>query len=169
MVLRAVVAAGGDRGQTRVMRDLLLTAIVGLSLAGLGCRTTTATPTTAPPPAPESTAPKAVAAPVPAAAAGTVAAPGAVPAAGKVAMAVTAQGFEPERIPAKKGQPLTLAITRKTDKTCARDIVFQGQDGKTELPLNKTVEVTYTPKATGEIKFGCAMGMMVSGVLAVSE
>jgi plastocyanin domain-containing protein len=88
---------------------------------------------------------------------------------GKVAMAVTDNGFEPDRVPAKKGQPITLVITRKTDHTCAREIVFQGQDGKTSLPLNKAVEVTYTPKASGEVKFGCAMGMMVSGVLAVSE
>jgi hypothetical protein len=140
-------------------------SLAGLSLAGLGCRT----PTPPPPPTPPPTeiAPKPVTpAPPPAApsTAGTAA-----PAAGKVALAVTAAGFEPERIPARKGQPLTLAITRKTDKTCAREIVFQGQDGKTELPLNKTVEVTYTPRASGEIKFGCAMGMMVSGVLAVSE
>ena len=82
---------------------------------------------------------------------------------------MTDAGFEPDRIPARKGQKLTLAITRKTDRTCAREIVFQGQDGKTDLPLNKTVEVTYTPKASGEIKFGCAMGMMISGVLAVSD
>jgi plastocyanin domain-containing protein len=128
--------------------------------------TPTPTPTTAEatPPKPAIAVPAPAPAALPPAAAGTVA-----PGVGKVALAVTAAGFEPERIPAKKGQPLTLAITRKTDKTCAREIVFQGQDGKTELPLNKTVEVTYTPKATGEIKFGCAMGMMISGVLAVSE
>ncbi|HET6150588.1 MAG TPA: cupredoxin domain-containing protein [Polyangia bacterium] len=160
-----MVAARGDRGQTQVMRAglSLLMLIVGLSVGGLGCRTTT----TAPPPTTESTAPRPVAAaPAPAA---SPQAPAASPGAGKVALAVTAAGFEPERIPAKKGQPLTLAITRKTDQTCAREIVFQGQDGKTYLPLNKTVEITYTPKASGEIKFGCAMGMMISGVLAVSE
>jgi len=134
--------------------------LVGLLVGGLGCKSATS-----PAPAP-ATVP--VAAP-PAAPADPVAAAPAAPAAGKVTMAVTDKGFEPERIPAKKGQPITLAITRTTDHTCARDIVFQGQDGKTPLPLGKTVEVTYTPKASGEIKFGCAMGMMVSGVLAVSE
>jgi plastocyanin domain-containing protein len=87
----------------------------------------------------------------------------------RVAVAVTDEGFVPSTIPAKQGKPITLAITRKTDRTCARDIVFQGQEGKTPLPLNQTVEVTYTPKASGKIKFGCAMGMMISGVLAVSE
>jgi hypothetical protein len=152
----------------RVLLATLLMAAVSLGVA-TGCRTpapsstTTATgePTS---PKPVVTPPAPAPAALPAAAAATV-----PPGVGKVALAVTAAGFEPERIPAKKGQPLTLAITRKTDKTCAREIVFQGQDGKTELPLNKTVEVTYTPKASGEIKFGCAMGMMVSGVLAVSE
>ena len=149
------------------MRFALLRLIAGLSLGALGCRTATPPP----PPAPAESAPKPVAAPpLPGIAAAPPAAAAMPVAAGrKVALAVTAKGFEPERIPAKKGQPLTLAITRTTDKTCAREIVFQGQDGKTELPLNKTVEVSYTPKATGEIKFGCAMGMMVSGVLAVSE
>ena len=93
----------------------------------------------------------------------------AAPAAGKVAVSVTDEGFVPDRIPARRGQPLTLAITRTTDRTCAREIMFQGQDGKTPLPLGKTVEVTYTPKTSGDIKFGCAMGMMVSGVLAVVD
>jgi plastocyanin domain-containing protein len=84
-------------------------------------------------------------------------------------VAVTDEGFVPDRIPARRGQPLILAITRKTDRTCAREIMFQGQDGKTALPLGKTVDVTYTPKTSGEIKFGCAMGMMISGVLAVVD
>jgi hypothetical protein len=100
--------------------------------------------------------------------AATPAAP-AAPAAGRVDVQVTEAGFVPARIPAKAGKPLTMAITRKTDRTCAREILFVGQEGKTELPLNKTVEVTYTPKASGEVKFGCAMGMMVGGVLAVSD
>jgi hypothetical protein len=109
-------------------------------------------------------APAAVPAPTVAAAAPSVAS-----APGKIALTVTEEGFVPDRIPAKKGKPLTLSITRKTDHTCAREIMFQGQDGKTPLPLGKTVDVTYTPKASGELKFGCAMGMMVSGVMAVSE
>jgi hypothetical protein len=112
----------------------------------------TGCPKQAPPPAPAA----------PPAAAATKYAP-------RVEVAVTGGGFVPARIPARAGQPLTLVITRKTDQTCAREIVFQGQDGKTELPLDKPVEVTYTPKASGEVKFGCGMGMMVGGVLAVGD
>ncbi len=82
---------------------------------------------------------------------------------------MTEAGFVPGRIPAKKGVPLILAITRTTDKTCAKEIIFAGQDAQTELPLGKTVQVNYTPKASGEIRFGCSMGMMISGVLAVTD
>jgi plastocyanin domain-containing protein len=109
--------------------------------------------------------------PPPAPAPPPAAAPAAAPPtlSSRVDVEVTEAGFLPARIPAKAGKPLTLVITRKTDRTCAREILFAGQEGKTELPLNKTVEVTYTPKASGEVKFGCAMGMMVAGVLAVSD
>jgi plastocyanin domain-containing protein len=117
-------------------------------------------------------APAPAAAPAPAPAAAQVAKP-TPPAAptgvqSRVEMWVTEKGFEPEKIPAKAGQPITLVITRKAERTCATEILFQGQEGKTELPLNKTVEVTYTPKASGKITFGCAMGMMIAGVLEVS-
>ncbi len=116
-----------------------------------------AVPAAAPaPPAPPTPATPA-AVPAPAAAAGT-----------RVEVAVTEEGFVPSRIPAKAGVPLTLVITRKTEKTCATEILFKGQEGKTDLPLNKTVEVVYTPKASGDVKFGCAMGMMIGGTIAVA-
>jgi plastocyanin domain-containing protein len=85
----------------------------------------------------------------------------------RVVVAVTEEGFVPAQIQAKVGVPITLAVTRKVEKTCATEILFEGRKDKTDLPLNKTVEVTYTPAASGAIKFGCAMGMMVGGVLNV--
>jgi len=87
----------------------------------------------------------------------------------RVVVQVTEDGFVPNKIPAQVGKPITLAITRKTDRTCAREILFKGQEGKTELPLGKEVEATYTPKASGDVPFGCAMGMMVGGKLEVKD
>jgi hypothetical protein len=86
----------------------------------------------------------------------------------RVDVAVTDDGFVPSKIPAKAGEALTLVITRKTDKTCATEILFHGQEGKTPLPMDKAVEVVYTPKQSGIVRFGCAMGMMVGGVLEVA-
>jgi hypothetical protein len=98
-----------------------------------------------------------------------VAAPAAAPAGdpSRVVVQVTEDGFVPNKIPAQVGKPITLVITRKTERTCAREILFKGQEGKTDLPLGKEVEATYTPKTSGEVPFGCAMGMMVGGKLEV--
>jgi plastocyanin domain-containing protein len=84
-----------------------------------------------------------------------------------VQISVTEQGFEPTPISVKKGEPLKLVITRKTDKTCAKSVVFDEPKLKKALPLNEPVEITFTPSKTGELKYGCAMGKMVEGVLKV--
>ena len=84
-----------------------------------------------------------------------------------IEMKVTDKGFEPASVTVKKGEPVTLVITRMTDKTCATDIVIDEAGINTKLPLNKAVNVTFTPKKAGELKYGCAMNKMVGGVLSV--
>lgn len=84
-----------------------------------------------------------------------------------IEMTVTDRGYEPGRITVTQGQPLLFRITRKTDNTCATEILIQDSDVNVKLPLNQTVDVPYTPSKTGEIKFGCAMDKMISGVLIV--
>lgn len=92
----------------------------------------------------------------------------AAPATGnRIAMEVTGDGFVPANVTVKAGTPVTLVITRKTDETCATDILIDGTDIKTALPLNKPVEVAWTPTKAGKVKFGCAMDMMIGGVLLV--
>lgn len=80
---------------------------------------------------------------------------------------VTEEGFEPTPITVKQGEPLVLNITRVTDKTCATEILIDGTDINVPLPLHQTVAVRYTPSKSGQIRYGCAMGMMISGVLVV--
>jgi plastocyanin domain-containing protein len=94
---------------------------------------------------------------------GALAAPKAKP----IEMAVTEKGFEPAAVTVKKGEPVTLVITRKTDATCAKEIVIDEHKVNTKLPLNKPVTVTFTPSKSGQLKYGCAMNKMVGGVLTV--
>jgi plastocyanin len=68
------------------------------------------------------------------------------PAGKTIEMSVTEKGFEPDVVKVKKGEPVTLVITRKTDKTCATEIVIDEEKISTKLPLNKAVTVTFTPK-----------------------
>jgi plastocyanin domain-containing protein len=106
------------------------------------------------------------AAPAPAAAAAT--SPDGAPAlpARTIKLTVTKKGFVPAQLKVKKGQPLHLLITRKTDQTCATEIEIENTKISTDLPLNKEVAVDYTPPTSGEIRYACSMGM-VSGVLLV--
>jgi len=91
------------------------------------------------------------------------------PAAGtrRVELAVTDKGFEPTPVTVKAGEPLELVVTRKTDKTCATEIVVKDYGIEKKLPLNEPVVVAFTPKQPGEIKYGCGMDQMIAGVLVV--
>ena len=84
----------------------------------------------------------------------------------RVSVEVTQEGFVPKEIPAKAGQAITLVVTRKTDLTCAKQIVFADLGVQKELPLNQAVEVTVTPTKPGDLRFACSMDM-VAGKLVV--
>lgn len=84
-----------------------------------------------------------------------------------VQLTVTEAGFEPSPINVKAGEPLKLIVTRKTDKTCATELVMNEYKISQKLPLNQPVEIAFTPTKAGELKYGCAMGMMIGGVLLV--
>lgn len=85
----------------------------------------------------------------------------------EIRIKVTAKGFEPSPIHVKKGEALTLKVTRTIERTCAKDFLMEGTPTKVELPLNQEVHIPFIPTKTGKIKFGCSMGMMISGVLLV--
>lgn len=79
----------------------------------------------------------------------------------RVDIKVTDAGFEPRQVKAKAGEPVTLAFTRTSDRTCMTAIDIPDEDVKQlELPLNETVTLTITPKKKGTERFHCsAMGM----------
>ena len=83
-----------------------------------------------------------------------------------VEMAVTEDGFVPSKVKALKGEKLRLVVTRKTDRTCAKEIVVPSHGINQPLPLGKAVTVELTPRASGEIRYACGMDM-ISGVVLV--
>lgn len=84
-----------------------------------------------------------------------------------VELKVTENGFEPSPITVKKGEPLKLRITRLTEETCAKDLMVPEYGIEKDLPMNKAVEVEFTPNKAGKLKYGCSMGLMIAGVLLV--
>jgi plastocyanin domain-containing protein len=84
----------------------------------------------------------------------------------EIKMEVTGDGFVPARIKALKGEKVRLLVTRKTDRTCATDIVVKDQGIKVALPLDKQVTVDLVAKKSGEIQYACAWGH-IRGVIFI--
>lgn len=81
-------------------------------------------------------------------------------------VAVTDSGFTPNSITVPAGLPVTLVVTRKTDQTCAKEIVFPEQGIRKPLPLNEAVEIALPASPKGEIQYLCGMEM-IKGVVVV--
>ena len=82
---------------------------------------------------------------------------------GRIAIAVTEDGFKPDNIRVPKGQPVTLVFERKTDVTCAKDIVVyidENQKVERSLPLNQPVEIAATFPRAGSLTYACSMDMV---------
>jgi plastocyanin domain-containing protein len=130
----------------KIVKILLALTVVGALVAGLqGCKRDTPPPAPAQPPTLSEKA------------------AGAAPAERVVEMKVTDNGFEPSPVTLKKGEPVTVKVTRVTDNTCATDFVLDEHNINQKLPLNQTVAIHFTPEKTGELKYGCAMQKMISG------
>lgn len=78
---------------------------------------------------------------------------------GPVKITVTRNGYEPFRVQARKGVPLTLVVTRTTDETCATELVLPEYGIDRKLPLGEPVTITFTPARSGTLRYACAMKM----------
>ena len=78
---------------------------------------------------------------------------------------VTGNGFEPSSLKLKAGVPAKVTFVRKTDETCAKEVVIKEYKIDRKLPLNEAVTVEFTP-SKGEFTFACGMNM-IKGKLIV--
>ena len=83
----------------------------------------------------------------------------------RIVITVTKNGFEPATVRLKSGQPVRLVVTRKVERTCATDIVVKDFGIRKPLPLNKPVEVSFTPRKSGSIRYACAMDMIAGSLI----
>lgn len=80
----------------------------------------------------------------------------------KLEISVTEKGFEPDSVNVPAGKPVTIVFTRKTDKTCAKEVVLTMDDGKKiekQLPLDTPVELAMTFPKAGKLGYACGMDM----------
>lgn len=84
----------------------------------------------------------------------------------RIEIAVTGDGFAPSSTRVRVGQPVTLAVTRKVERTCATEIVLKDFGIRKPLPLGEPVTMTFTPRAPGPIRYSCAMDMVAGELVA---
>jgi plastocyanin domain-containing protein len=63
--------------------------------------------------------------------------------------------------------PAKVTFVRKTDETCAKEVVIKEYKINRKLPLNEPVTVEFTP-LKGEFTFACGMDM-IKGTLIVER
>jgi plastocyanin len=78
---------------------------------------------------------------------------------------ITDKGYEPSSLKLKAGAPAKVTFVRKTDATCAKEVVIKEYNINRKLPLNEQVTVEFTPRK-GEFSFACGMDM-IKGTLIV--
>jgi plastocyanin domain-containing protein len=75
------------------------------------------------------------------------------------------KGFDPTSLKLKAGARAKVTYVRRTDETCAKEVVIKEYKINRKLPLNEPVTVEFTP-LKGEGAFACGIGM-IKGKLIV--
>ncbi|PYM08283.1 MAG: cupredoxin domain-containing protein [Candidatus Rokuibacteriota bacterium] len=83
-----------------------------------------------------------------------------------VRLAVTDRGFEPPRAEVPRGQAFTLVVTRKTDQTCAKEILIPALNERRTLPLNQAVRINVPNGVADTLNYICGMHMLGGTVAA---
>src|SRR5436309_2798819 len=74
-------------------------------------------------------------------------------------LTVDGGGFHPGSLTIPAGRPITLVVTRTSDNTCAKEVVFPSLNETRRLPLNQPVEIRIPPQEKGTLTFACGMDM----------
>jgi len=84
----------------------------------------------------------------------------------EVKIEVTDAGFVPATVEIPKSEAVTLVVTRKTDQTCATEMVFAANGEKHELPLNQPVRIELPAGQPDTQTYACAMNMIKGEIVA---
>jgi plastocyanin domain-containing protein len=83
----------------------------------------------------------------------------------EVQLVVTDAGFQPAEVAVAKDRPIRLTVTRKTNQTCATEIVFKEIDVKKDLPLDQAVTIDLPAQQSGTLNYACGMNMIKGSLI----
>lgn len=71
----------------------------------------------------------------------------------------TGDGFVPDKVAFKQGQPAVLVIKRTEEATCATEAIFVETGLKYDLPLNEEVRINIPTDQAATFHYACGMNM----------
>ncbi len=83
-----------------------------------------------------------------------------------VEILITSEGYSPNYIRVRKGEPVTIKLISKDAYSCASAFRIPSLGIGKNLTANETQTITFTPQESGKIPFSCSMGMY-RGVIEV--
>ncbi|HEY0429035.1 MAG TPA: cupredoxin domain-containing protein [Pyrinomonadaceae bacterium] len=78
---------------------------------------------------------------------------------------LTEKGYRPTNFRLKRGIPARLTFVRQIEDECGKEIVIPAYQIRRELPLNKPVTVSFTPRKAGTFGFACGMNMLKGKII----
>ncbi len=87
------------------------------------------------------------------------------PASAALEVVADEHGFTPSQVTLPVGSPGKIRFTRKSDKTCATEVVFPELGLRKVLPLDQAVEIEIPTSAARTLSFTCGMGMYKSQIV----
>ena len=72
---------------------------------------------------------------------------------------VTRDGFLPASVNVDAGAAVDLVFVRRTDETCAKEVVVPSLNVRKTLPLNERVSIQLPPAKPGTLAFACGLNM----------
>jgi membrane fusion protein, heavy metal efflux system len=82
-----------------------------------------------------------------------------------VTITVSKEGFTPATVTLRAGAPARLTFIRRSEQTCATEIVVPTLKITRPLPLDTPIDIDVTPEKAGTIDFVCGMGMLKGAIV----
>lgn len=85
--------------------------------------------------------------------------------ASRVQVEVQSSGFVPNEVKVPAKRVSHVRFIRKTDRTCAKEVLFPQLGIEKKLPLNEPVDVTIPAGKARTLSFACGMNMLKGKVI----
>src|SRR5262245_44617187 len=83
----------------------------------------------------------------------------------RIDIKVSEMGYEPNKLPVKAHERVTLVFTRTAEGECIEKVQIPSKNILKPLPLNQPVAIPFESDKPGDVKFACGMDMQKGTII----